>query len=463
MRRLLDAMGFVRLWLPLAFAFAQVAAQGENASIARPPGPAQPAAKAPALVGNGVADDTEALQGMVDARASGVRLAPGTYRITRPIVIELDRVGPTSIVGDGTARLVMAGPGPALRFLGTHEGTADPGSVQPNVWQRQRMPCVDGLEIVGAHEEAVGIEAAGTMQLVITRTNIRHVLHAVHLIRRNRNVILAACHLYENRGAGVYLDDVNLHQINITGCHISYNAAGGVVARAGNVRNIQIAGCDIEANMAADGPPTANVLIDGTAGEYATAEVAITGSTIQHTAKAPGSANIRFLGADRLNRPWGNLTIADNVLSDVKINVEIRGARGVSITGNTFWGAEDHDLLVEQSAHVVVGPNMFDHNPGYDREGLYSGGIVFRDCQDCTLSGVHLNGAPRAEAGIVLRRCRRINVTGCTLLDCPQAGLLLDQVTASRVSACLIRNDLPDTGPWQPIRLLSSQDNRIEP
>ena len=91
-------------------------------------------------VGDGRADDTEAIQEAVDAGVGDVCFPRGEYRITKTILIELDKVGPTSLVGSGTARLVMAGPGPAVKFVGTHGGTADPKSVQPNVWQRQRMP-----------------------------------------------------------------------------------------------------------------------------------------------------------------------------------------------------------------------------------------------------------------------------------------------------------------------------------
>jgi hypothetical protein len=49
--------------------------------------PALPRADAePKLYGDGVHDDTEALQALFDAGASG-RLVDGCYRITRPIVV----------------------------------------------------------------------------------------------------------------------------------------------------------------------------------------------------------------------------------------------------------------------------------------------------------------------------------------------------------------------------------------
>ena len=416
-----------------------------------------PAAPGPfGITGDGRSDDTAALQKWVNAGAGDVHLPRGVYRISAPVVIDLDKVGPTSISGSGTATIVMTGPGPALRFIGTHDGTASPATVKPNVWQNQRTPAVDGIEIVGAHPEADGIEAAGTMQLIVTRVTVRKTRHAIHLVKRNRNVIVSNCHLYENRGVGLYLDDVNLHQINVSACHISYNGGGGIVVRAGNVRNLQVSGCDIEGNMAPEGPATANILIDGTGGAAGIAEVAIVGCTIQHSPNAPDSANIRFVGIDVSDRQWGNLTIGDNVLSDVQINVDIQRARGVSIVGNTFWKGVQYDLRVQDSSHVVVGPNVFDRNPRYQDEEDADNGLLFRNCQDSTLTGLHIVGVRRKEAGLILRNCRRFNVTGCTVLDCQGAGILLDSVVASRLSDCLIDGHGPDGHPWRP--LLISDD-----
>jgi hypothetical protein len=413
-------------------------------------------------VGDGKADDTAAIQAAVDARIGEVRLPRGTYRITRPIAIDLDEVGWTSLSGGGVARIVMAGAGPAVRFVGTHEGTASPRSVRPNVYARQRMPAVEGVEFVGAHERAGAIQATGTMKLTVTRVVVRECLHAIHLVERNRNVIVSDCHLYHNRGVGVYLDDVNLHQINVTGSHVSYNAGGGIVVRAGNVRNLQVSGCDIEGNMGPAGAPaTANILIDGRGGDAGTAEVAIAGCTIQHTAAATGSANIRFVGADAKDRRWGHLTIADNVLSDVQTNIDIEKARGAIITGNTMWQAVQHNLRVRDSSNVVVGPNLADRNPQYWRQDRAGEGLVFESCRDCTITGLHVNGVRQAGAGLILRNCRRMNVSNCTVLDCQTAGMLLADVSDSRVSGCLIRNDRAEAEAWRSLRAIGGRGNVI--
>ena len=396
-------------------------------------------------IGDGINDDTVAIQKAVDSGLGAVTLSKGVYRITRPILIDLEKTGYTSFSGGGVARIVMAGPGPALKFVGTHFKSADPEGFAENVWQRQRMPLVDGIAIEGDHPDAVGIEAVGTMELTITRIHIRGVLHGIHLTGNNRNLIISDCHLYENRGIGIFYDNVNLHQSNITSCHISYNRRGGIVSRGGNVRNIHITGCDIESNMSPETPPTANVLIDSADSFYGTGEVAITGCTIQHNSPSPDSANIRIIGwsrPDRKGKPVreGNVTITGNVLSDVKVNVHLKECRGVILVGNTFWMGYDHNLLIEDCSNIIVGANNFDRNPRYDYGNSLDArnSLLVRNSADCTLSGFHVTNVWKAVAGVTIESCKRMNITDCTILDCDNLGLLLKDVNNSRISDCLI-------------------------
>ncbi len=398
-------------------------------------------------VGDGKADDSKAFQRAVDSGQGDVHVPRGIYRLTKTIVVDLDRIGPVSIIGSGTARLVMAGPGPALRLVGTHRGTADPSTVEENVWQSQRMPTVSGLEIVGAAPKACGVEATGTMEATFSRLLIRKVLHGIHLKQRNRNVIISDCHIYENRGIGIYLDRVNLHQINVGNSHVSYNAGGGIVQRGGDVRNLQIGNCDIESNMGEKAPATANVLIDATEGSIG--EIAITGCTIQHTHNAPESANIRIIGEGRPRPSYakgelrgGNITITGNVLSDVQINVHLHKVRGVTIVGNTIWKGYAHDFLIEGSSSIVIGPNVFDRNPRYHYGDGASAdrGLVFRDCDNVILTGLQINNVWRKKGGLVLERCQHFNISGCIVLNCDNCGILMDDVQDTMVSSCMVRD-----------------------
>lgn len=439
---------------------------GQTAAAAAPVVAAAGLAQAPAEK-----DQTDRLQELInnpDLRSPDRWTGATEWHISRPIVVDLDKCGPFALRGWGWLRIVMNGPGPALRIIGTHEGTADPGSVKPNVWERQRMPAVDGLEIVGNHPEACGIELVGTMQATISRVNIRKCLHAIHLVKRNRNVLISDVHLYENRGCGVLLDDVDLHQINITGCHISYNAGGGIVSRKGNVRNLHITGCDIESNMSAETEPTANVFIDCRDSKYGTAEVAITGCTIQHNSAGPDSANIRIIGRS-LPTPTipdvreGHVTLTGNVLSDVQVNVHLVDCRGVTLTGNTFWMGYQHNLLVEDCTHIIVGPNNLDRNPRYDygTAKMTRNAVVFRNCADCTVAGLHVSQVHGADAGVLFDGCRWMNVSGGTILDCDGPALLLRNCEHCRVSGMVIRDERSTPEQTIAIRTLGCRDVRL--
>ena len=78
------------------------------------------------------------------------------------------------------------------------------------------------------------------------------------------------------------------------------------------------------------------------------AEVAITGCTIQHSKEAPESANIRILGRGFMQRrgenmPFqcGNVTIGDNVLSDVQTNIHLVGVRGARAELRAMGGSRE--------------------------------------------------------------------------------------------------------------------------
>lgn len=375
-------------------------------------------------------------------QSSGNFVVPaGKYLFNGTLEIDLTKQKATSLRADGPVTITMAAAGPAIRIIGSVQGTASPNDFSPETWL-ERMPLIDGIEILGAHDQADGIELNGTMQATIARVTVRRARHGIHLVNRNRNVIISDVHLYHNTGIGLFLDDVNLHQINVGNSHISYNREGGIVVRGGNVRNLHVTGCDIEANMPGDGTPTkaANILIDQSADDdRSIAEVAITGCTIQHSAaysqfhKAPGGANIRILGNDR-HQP-NMIAITGNVLSDTGTHVHLNRVADVTLTGNTFFTTEPTDLQVENSQRVIVSACAF--NP---RESKETGQIIFRDCTHCLLIGLTLHNLRASEAAISLERCTTCRVSqllvsgakngirltgsrGCTVSDCTFTGL----------------------------------------
>lgn len=394
-------------------------------------------------VADGKTDAAPTLQQLIDSGQAHIELPPGSYRLDSTLEIDLAKSGYLTLEGSPASQLTMHSAGPAVRLIGSHFRSADPEGFSNQVWQRERMPTVRGLAIAGAHPEADGIEAVGTMQLTLSQLHLRQLRHGVRLIKNNRNVLIDACHIYENRGIGIFYDDVNLHQSNIVGCHISYCGQGGIVSRGGNVRNIHITGCDIESNMAPDGPATANVFIDCRNSDYGTAEVAVTGCTIQHNQQGTDSANIRIIGLSNHSPKSGkvqegHITITGNVLSDVQTNLWLQSCRGVTLTGNTCWMGFEHNLLIEDCSHVVMAANNFDRNPRYDygNSTTTKNRLIIRDSQDCTLTGLHISHV-RDSAALTLENCDRFNVSALTILDC-DLGLQLTNVSRSLFSGCLI-------------------------
>lgn len=97
--------------------------------------------------GDGTNNDTEAISRAIMESGGMVHIPNGRYRITETIEVPLSETGRISICGNtGTGTVVMEGAGPAFRFVGTHHGSANPGSVGENVWRRERMPLVENLE-----------------------------------------------------------------------------------------------------------------------------------------------------------------------------------------------------------------------------------------------------------------------------------------------------------------------------
>jgi hypothetical protein len=144
-------------------------------------------------------------------------------------------------------------------------------------------------------------------------------------------------------------------------------------------------------------------------------------------------------------------------------NVHLKGARGVTLTGNTFWMGYKHNLLVEDCQQIVIGANALERNPAYHYGNSRSthNATIFRDSSDCTISGLHIHGAHTAEAGLLLENCNRFNITGCTILDCDNAGLLARNLTNSRISQCLVRDDRP--GAKTPsIKIEGGSGNQVE-
>jgi parallel beta-helix repeat protein len=410
--------------------------------------------------GDGRRDDVAALQHALDDGDGTLELGPAIYRITRPLVIDLTKRGPAAVIGQGgTSRIVMAGAGPALRIIGDHRGTADPPSFKPPTWERERFPTVQGIEIVGDHPEAVGIELTRTMQATLSHVLIRLCKHAVHLVERNRNFLMADCHLYDNSHYGLFAEECNWHQGIIHGNHISYNQRAGIKMLNGDVHNIQITGNDIEYNRPrdpktgkplkeADAWPAADVWFEAPKGTIS--EITLASNTIQATV-TPGGANVRIAGKpDDWPRGARLIAITGNIIGSQEKAIEIRHALRVTITGNTIYDSRKLSLDVERCGGLAISGNTFAWN-GLDTDPP-SDGILLTDCENALLAGLSAqrlcHGTAELGGGITLVRCRDTSVTDCQIMNPQVRGIELVDCERCRITG----NNVIDQRPTPTLR-----------
>ena len=406
--------------------------------------------------GDGETDDSAAIGKAFSESDGSLFFGRGSYLITRPIEIELSATGCMAIYGEGPARIIMKGSGPAVRIVGTHMRNASPENISEGVWERERMPVVRGLEITGGHPEADGIEIAGTMQAVLSGLLIRNCRHGIHVARHNRNLIIHSCHVYNNSGCGIYFDGVNIHQANVANSHVSYNRRGGIKVCDSEIRNLQIVGNDIEYNYSDESEESADVWFDISRG--AIREGTIAGNTIQ-AVQSPGGANIRMAGPGReASRKVGFFSISGNLISGQENNIHLRYVRGVAISGNSFHSGYKKSILAEYSSNIAVGSNIFDNNPDYGNKP--HNGILLDNCRGCTLCGFHFSDAG-GEAVVEVKDSSEINMTGCQVLNPENTAVFLKNSSNCRVSGCLIAGKKKPGRTGEPVKVEGGENNDV--
>ena len=98
----------------------------------------------------------------------------------------------------------------------------------------------------------------------------------------------------------------------------------------------------------------------------------------------------------------------------------------------------------------------------YELAKLYSGDGLFDKAEWHYNIAIGFEPAHhRAQAGLVLDNCRRVNLTNCTIIDCDNLGILMKNVELARVSDSLISNDREQADGWRAIEIVGGKTNMI--
>ncbi len=364
---------------------------------------------------------TAALQRLIDESEGLVEIPPGTFLLDAPLRIDLSAKGYRSIRGaDGTTRLIVDHEGCALQVTGDHRGTANPDTVQEHTWEKERMPVISGLEILGRRDTSDGIQLIRTMKCIIRNVLIRRCRYGIHLVERNRNVIITDSHLYDNLDTGIFLDACDLHQINITGNHISYNQRAGIRQYNGDVHNVQISGNDIEYNSGI-AESCGEIVLE--APEGIISEYSITGNTLQARPENAG-ANIWITGGGE-NGPLAAriITVSGNIIGDRDKGIVLRDASRVTMASNTIYGGQTVNLHFQHCCDITLTGNTIG-----TRSSMHDGvdtphmdGILAEGCADCLITGNilsdHRFGSKDKGGALTLVNTERCRVSDCQILS----------------------------------------------
>ena len=66
-------------------------------------------------------------------------------------------------------------------------------------------------------------------------------------------------------------------------------------------------------------------------------------------------------------------------------------------------------------------------------------GLVFCNCDNVILTGLQINNVWRKKGGLILEKCQHFNISRCSVLNCDNCGILMDDVQDTMVSSCMIR------------------------
>lgn len=400
--------------------------------------------------GDGQTDDTQAITHALKDGDGTLQFPPGSYVISKTIVVDLQSSGRFSMSGSGgAAKLIMTAAGPAFHLRGTHAKTADPQGFQPEIWSRQRMPTVANIEIEGRHAEASGFLVEGTMQSTFEGVLLRELLDGIRVTDRARNVLVTHCHIYNNLRYGIWFDKLNLHQAIISASHISYCKRAGICIQGSEIRNLQITGNDIEYNYEDGVADCADVLIDCSDGKASVREGTIASNTIQ-AKYSIGGANVRMIGWNpEVNHKAGLFTITGNLIGSQETNVHLKACRGVVVSANCIYSGHQRNLRIDGSRNIVCGNNSFDHNPDYDKNQLCTG-VTIADSHDVTFNGSLIHDCQTGQHTVpkttpIVRQAllevlgsRRVNVSGCEILDGTPYGVFVENSQFVQITGCTV-------------------------
>lgn len=201
--------------------------------------------------GDGIADDTAALQAFFNMKTSAGEMEPDAkYRITNTVTMNVSRI---RYLRGNNATILVDADVVGLDVVGTNAGSASPNEVLATVSANQMNPVIEGLRIASTKSNTdtdnfvgVGMQVTGTFALGLHRCNFYNLKTGLRFVGINRNAIIANNNIWNCLDYGVHIYKGDFHQVVFTGNHVSYATKLLYFEETQEITDWQIVGNDLE-------------------------------------------------------------------------------------------------------------------------------------------------------------------------------------------------------------------------
>ena len=317
------------------------------------------------IVGDGVSDDTNALQRVVNICDSVTLPAGCTILLSSTINVKL---GYAHILNGNGAKLITNGDFYALSVSGTLSVPSTPGmdSIYPDIEGDVK---IHNFRITSSDpEEGGGIEVSRAFKLKICDNFIYKCNNGIRLINTCRDMIICNNEIFTINNNGILLDErLNLHQCNIENNIVQFALTGINFNNPTAIANFQVVGNDIETHVY----PTVGytnarcLVINAGSNTSMFAEIEIVGNTIQGHNTSPYV--IQLTG------------IVDHMIECI------------SIVGNHISNAQQNTIKMAYVKNVAISGNTYNNvvRYVYDMDGICSNVIITGDAAENSGGKIH--------------------------------------------------------------------------
>lgn len=315
--------------------------------------------------GDGLVDDSSALQEIIDKSDGTIILQKGTYLIKKPLTID------TSIIKkfDGAgSKFIIDGDFSALNVIGNCVvASSNPMAQNADVYSNNANSVIENCNITSKSiYEGTGIKLSNCFKTQVKNCFIYMLSNGIIMNKINRDIIICDNNIYGCYNNGIWMNSsLNLHQCNIYSNIISYCYYCVNFDNPEQIANFQIGCNDIELSSYPERDLTNSLAIRffselGKNGMFG--EIEIFGNTIQGHYE---SNNIIKFDSD--SRNIINISFVGNHVSNAKealieVDSELLNCQ---FNSNTF---KDSDCVVSLDNSVNI--FTFNNNCSYNVNGI---------------------------------------------------------------------------------------------